>query len=79
MSIAKKVAAATAITATLALSVLTGAKFHKPINGAVNSVQTKISNVFTKKAEVKPKVKPEAEKTESAEKTAPVVKVDAAK
>ena len=45
MSIAKKVAAATAITATLALSVLTGAKFHKPINGAVNSVQTKISNL----------------------------------
>ncbi len=76
MSIAKKVAAATAITATLALSVLAGAKFHKPINGAVNSVQTKISNVFTKKAEVKPEVKPKAE---SAEKTAPVVKVDVAK
>ena len=75
MSIAKKVAAATAITATLALSVLAGAKFHKPINGAVNSVQTKVSSVFTKKAEVKP----EAKKAESAEKTAPVVKVDAAK
>lgn len=77
MSIAKKVAAATAITATLALSVLAGAKFHKPINGAVNSVQTKISNVFTKKAEVE--VEPEAKKAESVEKTAPDATADATK
>ena len=79
MSIAKKVAAATAITTALALSVLAGAKFHKPINGTIDSVQGRLSNVFTKKAEVKSEAKPEVKKAESVEKTAPDATANATK
>lgn len=53
MSIAKKVVIATVMAAALATSALIGAKYNKPINGAVSSAKTKISKVFSKDAESK--------------------------